>query len=720
MSDRELALKIHFEAMDKLTGPLKNMFDASGNANAKIKALNSTLKESRIEVKKLEDEMKVLKNSGVEDFGAINKKITETKNKIEATTEAIKKQKNVLERNKKLKEVGGNAMGYGASITGAGIATLLPVVNSTKEAIEFESAMGGARKILDMPSPEMQKLSKDVLDLTTRTPIAAEGVASIVEAAAANGVGSEAFAAGNFAQGRKELIDFAESAAQMSIAFDITAQESGDSMAAWRASMGLTQNQVKDLANSINAIESTATGGTTKGINQIVTRVGALGEVTGVTGKQLVAMAGLLDAQKVPADVAATSIKNMLLALTKGESATKAQQAAFEKLGLSSTDVAKSMQKDSEGTILDVMRRIKSLKDYERPAILDSLFGSESILGISGLAVAVDGLANNFTFVGDEANYAGSMTKEFYKKIAETEGALGLFKNGLSAINIELGKQLAPIIADLATKMMPVIKNIRDWMEKNPKLTQFIVLFVAAIGTLLAIIGPLVVAFGAVAFALGAMGLAATPIALVIAAIMILVGLGILLYQNWGKFSEWFKKILIGIKDQIIGLFTFNPAKLWEAGKNIISGFIGGIKSGWAELKKTMNHTSSIVENTPKKDLDVRSPSRKMMAIGKFVTQGLANGILGNIALPHNAAKRIAASVIAGSAMSIPFGVSAQGLQNNLTNGKFGNGQVTNNFTFNIQGGDASAAEIAEEVRQLFEEYLARAESRNRSNLGDA
>ena len=52
------------------------------------------------------------------------------------------------------------------------------------------------------------------------------------------------------------FVPFAEQAAKMGVAFDITAEEAGNMMAKWRSSMGLTQAQALELADATNALSN--------------------------------------------------------------------------------------------------------------------------------------------------------------------------------------------------------------------------------------------------------------------------------------------------------------------------------------------------------------------------------------------------------------------------------------------------------------------------------
>ncbi len=153
-------------------------------------------------------------------------------------------------------------------------------------------------------------------------------------------------------------------------------------MATWRTAFGLQHDGVIVLADQVNALTN-AYGGNVSSVSDMVTRIGPLGEVAGIAAPSLAAMAQLMNSVGVESEVGATGLKNMALALTKGEAATKAQKGAWKSLGLDAAKVAKGMQRDAEGTILSVMRALARIPAAARPAILSELFGTESLGAIA-------------------------------------------------------------------------------------------------------------------------------------------------------------------------------------------------------------------------------------------------------------------------------------------------------------------------------------------------
>ena len=127
-------------------------------------------------------------------------------------------------------------------------------------AMNFESAMADVKKVVDFETPQQFKeMGEDILSLTRRIPMTAKGLADIVAASGQAGIA------------RNELLAFAESAAKMGVAFDITAEQAGQMMAQWRTAFKMSQKQVVELADQINYLGNTTAASAPK-ISDIVTK----------------------------------------------------------------------------------------------------------------------------------------------------------------------------------------------------------------------------------------------------------------------------------------------------------------------------------------------------------------------------------------------------------------------------------------------------------------
>ena len=112
-------------------------------------------------------------------------------------------------------------------------------------AVQFESVMADVKKVVNFDTPDQfGQMSKDVLLMSTRIPMAADGIGAIVAAAGQAGIA------------REELLRFAEDAAKMGVAFDLSGQQAGAAMTGLRSIFGLTQDEVVKLGDAINHLSN--------------------------------------------------------------------------------------------------------------------------------------------------------------------------------------------------------------------------------------------------------------------------------------------------------------------------------------------------------------------------------------------------------------------------------------------------------------------------------
>ncbi len=397
---------------------------------------------------------------------------------VDQLSEPMKKmQKNVKGFGKEF-----SSIMAGAAAVGAGIVTAMTV--PINQAIQFESTMADVRKVVDFDTPEQFKqMSEDVLSLSTRLPMAAEGIGQIVAAGGQAGIAKE------------ELLSFAESAVKMGVAFDQTAEESGQMMAQWRTAFKMTQTDVVGLADKINYLGNTGPANAAK-ISEVVTRIGPLGEVAGVASGEIAAMGATIAGMGVESEIASTGIKNFMLSLTAGGAATASQKKALRALKINPKALAADMQKDAKGTMLKVLDSMAKVPKAKQAAVMTALFGKESLGAIAPLLTNLDLLRKNFAKVADQQAYGGSMEKEYAARAATTANAIQLFKNQMAGVSVTIGEMFLPALNKGIGKLMPFIEKLRDWVKENPELIKSVAKFGAyLLGTATAV-GVVTKAFG--------------------------------------------------------------------------------------------------------------------------------------------------------------------------------------------------------------------------------
>ena len=341
----------------------------------------------------------------------------------------------------------------GAVAAAGGVAA--GVVNTTKEAVAFESEMLDVTKYVSgltddngkVVKENYDEMSKGILDLSTQIPYTAEELTRLAAAAGQSGKNMDDLL------GKEQ---FLKDVAEMGTAMDISADQAGDWAAKWEVAFDTDHEGVMKLADQINYLGAHYAT-TAAEIAQTVNDTGSLGMIAGMDTDQTAALSTALLAMGVNSNTVATSIRRMYTNLTMGSKATKAQHEAFEELGFSATQFAKDMQKvDANGKSLapEALKRlftaIGQQDEDKQVGYLKTLLGQWAIESGAKLTGNLKLFVDTLDDVSDASKYTGSMYKEFMLKCETSESVLEMLSNAWRAVRIEVGNNFLPILKDVA------------------------------------------------------------------------------------------------------------------------------------------------------------------------------------------------------------------------------------------------------------------------------
>lgn len=626
--------------------PTKQQSQNLETARLKVENLSNKLGSQRQKLSEVRNE---LKNAGInyKNLSAENERLAQSTLKAQKAQEKLR---NVLSKEQALN---GKRSELQGQIVGAS-AVAFSLAQPIRQAIEFESAMSDVRKVVDFDTPEQfAQMQQDILRMGRTLPLAHEGLAALVAAGGQAGLA------------REELAKFAEDAAKMATAFDgLSADDAGKMMANWRTAFKMSQDEVRALSDQINYL-SNVTASDTKTISDIVTRVGALGDVAGVSSASIAAIGTTMASVGVGSDVAATGIKNFMLSLVAGEAATKTQQEAYKKLGLDSEQVSKDMQKDSEKTILKVLQGVSKLSKAEQATTLQQLFGKESIGAIAPLLTNLDNLKNNLDAVSDSTKYLGSIQKEFEARNATTANTLQLTKNRVAELGINIGSILLPGLNKVLEVINPLLGKVADFANQNKTLIGVVggVVFglaslkIASLalgyawtfvtgGALILKKAYLALRSSAILAAVATKGWAAAqwlfnaamtanPIGLIVAAIAAVIAAGVALYMHWDTVKAKFVEVWEGIKN------WFASFSLYDSGMKMLQTLADGIKAAaYAPVEAISEALGKVREYLPFSDAKV-GPLSQLTLSGQKVVDTLREGMLSANPLTDDISKQL-------------------------------------------------------------------------------
>lgn len=366
--------------------------------------------------------------------------------------------------------VGLAAMGVAAVVAVKGIA------DCTKEAEKFESQMAPVTRYVDGLADSLGNVSDEtaangktfkenygamadyIQDLSTQIPRTTEQIATMSAALGQSGMDVDV-------QLNTSILKDTATAAT---AMDLDDDTAGQYMAKWEKAFNFNHDQVMQLMDQINYLG--ANNATTAAeIAESVNKAASMGQIAGLDPAATAALATAMQATGVATDRVGTSITRMYTNLSKGESATKAQKEMFEELGLSAEGVAKSMQSDGVGTMLQVFDAIKQMPSERKVAALSTLFGQWAIEGGAKVVNNMDVYEQALKDVQDPEKYTGSMQREFIIQASTTESLDMMMSNAKTALMQDIGEQFLPVKKQFATLAIDMMNGLRQNM---PQLTQ--------------------------------------------------------------------------------------------------------------------------------------------------------------------------------------------------------------------------------------------------------
>lgn len=448
--------------LNSATAEVRKLDSSSDKATASVRTLEAASRGERNELKRLQA---VLSAAGVDTA-----KMASEQARLEASTksanaalaaqrarlEAVSRAQSKMDTNQaKRADLRGQAMETAA----IGYLATRPI----NQAMDMQSAMADVGKVIDFAPGQKEELASQNLKMASDRLIASSGMtavdlAKIEYAAGQSGIGNDKKdASGKVDQVEKQksVVEFTRDAAIMGSAFDMSAQDSGETMAGWKASMMLDRTATLDLADSVNYLGNNFNAKSAD-IAGVVKRYGAVGKASGLTPEQNAALSAAFLNPGTEKEIAGTGFKNFLAALTKGEAATKGQKEAWKDLGFDPEDLAVDMQKNAPETIMRVLQELKEQPEEKQAALATQLFGSESIGAIQPLLLNLGEVDRAFKMVGDKSKYATSVLGENGSMMQEAAGVANTSRTGWNSFTAQLTR-LSTVIG---TAMLPAVDFI--------------------------------------------------------------------------------------------------------------------------------------------------------------------------------------------------------------------------------------------------------------------
>ncbi|EAH7624666.1 TPA: phage tail tape measure protein [Campylobacter jejuni] len=315
------------------------------------------------------------------------------------------------------------------------------------EAISFESAMADVRKVVNFDEgDDIKKMSADILKMSQTLPVTANELAAIAAAGGQIGLGS------------KDVREFTNLVTKMKVAFNMSAEDVGDSVAKIKNILGISLKDMEDLGDSINNLSDNSAS-KAREIIDVMKRTAAAGKQIGFTKEQIAALSSSFISLGKGPEVAGTAINSLYRVLATADNMGTKTESAFAKLGISGAFLKQASFDDPQKALDMFLQRISKLDQKEQMGVLVDIFGREFADDMATLVGGLDTYKEALKNAGDEAK-KGSLQREFDTRAATTENSIILMKNAFNSLAVNLGSVFLPAISWVSAGISYLVNSI--------------------------------------------------------------------------------------------------------------------------------------------------------------------------------------------------------------------------------------------------------------------
>ena len=568
--------------------PSKELNNSFRNAKKEAAIAKSAYQQNKAALKEMSTSLKAA--------GVDTKNLTSEQNRLGKALDILRQRQTALTavENKRQANLSKRSMYRSQMMDVVALGTSL--YGLVRPAVAFESAMADVKKVVNFETPQqVREMENDIKNLSKRIPLALDGLAQIVAAGGQLGVP------------REKLTEFAETAAKMSVAFSITADEAGQAMAKMSNVLQMPIDQMSKVGDVINHISNNIAA-TAPEIVEVNLRAGAMAKSFGLAYNEISALAGTFVSLGKTPEIASTAINMMASRLKLIPVSSGVAREAFDQLNISMAEYTEMVEsgrgKDALMTVLEALKNVTGIK---RSQIMKEMFGEQATRHLNSLVEGLDSLKSNLNLVANEADYANSMHKEFTTRSATTENNLQLLKNQIAVLTTNIGSTLLPTINSMVGIFGKAASSLADFAERHPTLIKYIGLAVTGMmsfklatfalgygftfikGGILSVISIftrmrtafslLKLGFGGLIPIIRSVGAAivSNPIGLIITGIA--VGAALII-KYWKPISAFFKRLFEPVVEVFKNVWNW-VTNLWEKAKDIFSGIKEWIKDSW-------------------------------------------------------------------------------------------------------------------------------------------
>jgi TP901 family phage tail tape measure protein len=416
------------------------------------------------------------------DAGSIVGRMTLDLNKWSRAVENVRKDTNsmkgwILRNQAQVTQMGRSFMIAGAAMT-TGYAL------AAKSAISFESAFAGVRKTVDATEKEYAKLEKNLIDLSNQMPMAASGLAGIMEIAGQLGV-----------RGVEGLTKFTETVAKISVTTNLTKEAAATDFARIANIMQEPLTNVDRMGASI--VDLGNNFATTEAeISSFAQRIAGSAKVVGLTTPDIFAIGTAFSSVGVRAERGGTAVSKALVKIGESIKTGNEELKTFASVsGMTVDEFTKAFEKDA-GKAFAIFIEGLGRGGLQAAKILEELELGDQRLKQAFLSVG--GASGILTEALEKSSKAWekniALVEEAQKRFDTTGSILKVTWNTVTNLATKIGDLLLPAIQKLSNMVTTIAIRLQKWIDNNKTLATVLTYLGSVLGLTLIALGGLAIA----------------------------------------------------------------------------------------------------------------------------------------------------------------------------------------------------------------------------------
>lgn len=335
-------------------------------------------------------------------------------------------------------------IGVAGLAAAAGVVAIGSAISSTVQAAAaFQTSMAGAKKVISVDDSQadayFKQLSADLMEISTKSPVAATDLAALAAVGGSLGVESS------------NISGFAEAAAQMSVAFEMPAEAAATSAAKILTAFGqpIDTAHMQALGNTINQIGDSMAA-TESEVMDFTNRASFLNTTMGLSVTQVATLGGTLISAGLTAETASSGMKSAINTLTSTSSKTGGMDNWAKLMGVSVDELKGKVAADLPNTLVETANKIADIEDpvlrFQTAVGLAGSEGAPALLKLAGAqdrynSSLADSISQWDTGIGGGK---GGMAKTFETNSATFDSQMQILSNSMNFASVAVGNVFLP------------------------------------------------------------------------------------------------------------------------------------------------------------------------------------------------------------------------------------------------------------------------------------